>query len=111
MKFQEFWDVVQPQRKSHLWSNDDEFAYAPNWAKSGVDPNNPNMVPIRTINKNKRELTSTSAERNETKEEEENVNQVVRKEYNHPQKGCKGYVRLETALLRVLHITFTDIIN
>ncbi|UPR01955.1 multiple RNA-binding domain-containing protein [Chloropicon primus] len=42
-KFQEFLNVVQPKNKSHLWSNDDDLTYAPNWAR---DKSNANMVPI-----------------------------------------------------------------
>ena len=42
-KFQEFLDVVQSTRKSHLWSNDDERNFAPNWARDQANPNN---VPV-----------------------------------------------------------------
>ena len=43
-KFREFLNVVRPKSKSHLWSNDDDLAYAPNWAR---DQSNANMVPIK----------------------------------------------------------------
>ena len=76
-KFQEFLNVVQPKRKSHLWSNDDETAFSPNWMRDGA---NPNMVPIGKPKKKNENATEDGEDSDEKKKKKKNAKAAASRE-------------------------------